>query len=71
MFVYIAYFALNLFNTQTLDSLTILSDTCAHIPPPKPAHAESAQSAEEHIPPLYDLPPGMINRALFDRKLLD
>ena len=78
VYIYIAYFALNLYHTRALDSLTTLVDTQAHLLPRKrdvhgrsramPAYDINANLGfeEDYIPPLYDLPAGMINRALFD-----
>lgn len=78
VYAYVAYFALNLYHTPALDSLTTLVDTQAHLLPRKrdvagrssalPAYDINADLGfeEDYIPPLYDLPAGMINRALFD-----
>ena len=78
VFVYIGYFALNLYHTPPLDSLTCMVDTQGHLLPRSeqdsagnvtkyPAYSvHTAQGrAGEYIPPLYDLPAGMVNQALF------
>ncbi|BGP32049.1 hypothetical protein JCM10296v2_003828 [Rhodotorula toruloides] len=75
-FVYISYFLLNMHNTPPLTSLSLLDDPQAFVtPPPRPpapskgaprpptplwAHAVLAE--EDAIPPLYDLPIGVVNR---------
>ncbi|CAD6586475.1 MAG: hypothetical protein CYPHOPRED_003552 [Cyphobasidiales sp. Tagirdzhanova-0007] len=76
VFVYIAYFALNLFNTPALDSLTCISDTQGHLLPKAPRSTKGFyavsvgeqrddQPDQDYIPPLYDLPVGLVNRAVF------
>lgn len=78
VFVYVGYFALNLYHTPPLDSLTCLVDTQGHLLPKAerdssgnitkyPAYSVHTTKgrAGEYIPPLYDLPAGMVNEALF------
>lgn len=80
VFVYVGYFALNLYHTPPLDSLTTIVDTQSHLLPtsardsagkitsypPYTVHTVKGR-AGEYIPPLYDLPAGMINEALFGK----
>ncbi|CDR46975.1 hypothetical protein NBRC10512_002882 [Rhodotorula toruloides] len=78
-FVYVSYFLLNMHNTPSLTSLSLLDDPRAFVtPPPRPpanskgvrrpptplwAHAVLAE--EDAIPPLYDLPIEVVNRVLY------
>jgi len=76
VYVYVAYFALNLYYTPPLDALECIVDTQANLLPSKDDAKYAGQKKEirytvgrdpndDHIPPLYDLPVGMINRAVF------
>lgn len=77
MFVYTSYFALNLYHTPPLGALCSITDSQANLLPStegrrrahKPLHTvvRSTKGAQEEdfIPPLCDLPPAMINKAVF------
>lgn len=74
VFVYIAYFAINLYHSPSFDDLTSVVDTQAHLLPVSleseafPPYSLNADLGfqDDFIPPLYDLPHGLINRATFE-----
>ena len=77
-FVYVAYFALNVYHTPALDSLSCITDTQGHLLSNSGAASSKAYTVsvkiehdkidmdQDYIPPLYDLPVSLINRAVFD-----
>lgn len=83
VYVYIAYFSLNLYHTPALSSMTCITDTqgklhpffkkknqdsnggnCGSYTPYSIIHNEPDRE-DDYIPPLYDLPVGLINQAVF------
>ncbi|ORY92781.1 PIG-P-domain-containing protein, partial [Leucosporidium creatinivorum] len=73
--VYFSYIALNIFITPSLDSLHTLTDHNAYLLPfpapaegdetPHPLLANSVCLPEDAVPPLHDLPIGLVNRVVF------
>lgn len=81
LYVYIAYFSLNLYHTPALSSMTCVTDTQGKLhplfeggirqenpsaaPPPYGIRQSMSDREAEYIPPLYDLPIDLINQAMF------
>jgi len=79
VFVYAGYFCLNLYNTPALDDLCSITDSQTNILPRNRKNSSGKLlhtvvrygkdgQEENYIPPLYDLPPCMINVAVFGRE---
>lgn len=66
VYVYVAYFALNLYHTPRLTDLSTITDTQANILPKGwDQSGLLSDLSDDSIPPLYDLPPGLVSRAVF------
>jgi hypothetical protein len=75
VYVYIAYFALNLYHMPSLSSMTCIKDTQGRLHPHFASDYRKDRSGnedvpalgqeEDYIPPLFDLPVSLINGAVF------
>lgn len=83
VYVYVAYFSLNLYHTPALSNMMCVTDSQGKIHPrfrnagmtDNPANTSPPYSIrqtmpgreDDYIPPLYDLPVSLINHAVFGR----
>ncbi|KAJ3569187.1 hypothetical protein NP233_g5212 [Leucocoprinus birnbaumii] len=69
---YISYWALALLGTPSFSDLSTVTDSFAQLPKlPSSSHTSNAYIASTNpstIPQLYDIPIGMVNRVLYQRR---
>ena len=70
--IYVDYALLGLYHTPSADSLALLTDPWAHLPPaPEPGRVpplvarSPAMLPDDAIPVLGDMPVGLVNRVVF------
>ncbi|KAH8113746.1 PIG-P [Phellopilus nigrolimitatus] len=70
LLTYFAYWALALYRTPALSALCTIIDTHAHIPGPAAGPSPFlAAASPDALPAMYDVPIGLVNRVLYDRRV--